>query len=81
MDRTDTFNRQAGGQCSVSSIRAIFRPAVKASNANPWATVHTLHHSFATHCLQNDVNLRQPQTMPEHNSPKTYGTVQTRNLI
>ncbi len=60
-----------GGKYSASSITAIFRKAVKNSNSNPWATVHTLRHSFATHCLQNNVHLRHIQNMLGHNSPKT----------
>ena len=35
------------------------------------ATVHTLRHSFATHCIQNGINLRYLQNMLGHNSPKT----------
>lgn len=65
------FEGQTGGQYSVSSIRAIFRRAVKETHSNPWATVHTLRHSFATHCIENNVNMRYIQNMLGHNSPKT----------
>ena len=65
------FEGVNGGKYSSSSITSIFRKAVKASNANPWATVHTLRHSFATHCLQNNVHMRHIQNMLGHNSPKT----------
>jgi site-specific recombinase XerD len=65
------FEGVNGGKYSASSITSIFRKAVKESNANPWATVHTLRHSFATHCLQNNVHLRHIQNMLGHNSPKT----------
>ena len=65
------FEGQTGGKYSTSSINAIFRRAVEDSNANPWATVHTLRHSFATHCIQNNVNMRHIQNMLGHNSPKT----------
>ena len=65
------FEGQTGGQYSTTSIRAIFRKAVKNTNANPWSTVHTLRHSFATHCIENNVNLRHLQNMLGHNSPKT----------
>ena len=65
------FEGKTGGQYSTTSIRAIFRKAVKDTNSNPWATVHTLRHSFATHCIENNVNIRHLQNMLSHNSPKT----------
>ena len=65
------FEGQTGGKYSTSSINAIFRKAVHQTNSNPWATVHTLRHSFATHCMQNNVNMRHIQNMLGHNSPKT----------
>ncbi len=65
------FEGQTGGKYSVTSVRAIFRKAVKETNSNPWSTVHTLRHSFATHCIENKVNLRHIQSMLGHNSPKT----------
>jgi len=65
------FEGQTGGKYSVTSIRNIFRKAVKNTNSNPWATVHTLRHSFATHCIQNGVNMRHIQNMLGHSSPKT----------
>ena len=65
------FEGQSGGQYSTTSIRKIYRRAVKASGANPWSTVHTLRHSFATHCIENNVNLRYIQNMLGHGSPKT----------
>ncbi len=65
------FEGQSGGKYSVGSIRSIFRKAVDLTNSNPWSTVHTLRHSFATHCIENKVSLRHIQTMLGHNSPKT----------
>jgi integrase/recombinase XerD len=65
------FEGQTGGKYSTASVRAIFRKAVAETNSNPWSTVHTLRHSFATHCIENNVNLRYLQNMLGHNSPKT----------
>lgn len=65
------FEGQHGGKYSTSSITKVFRKAVLASGANEWATPHTLRHSFATHLLQAQVNLRYIQTLLGHASPKT----------
>ena len=71
LNRLKIFEGQTGGKYSTASVRAIFRKAVAETNSNPWSTVHTLRHSFATHCIENNVNLRYLQNMLGHNSPKT----------
>lgn len=65
------FEGQEGGKYSAKSIQQILRKAVDKAGANPWGTVHTLRHSFATHLLQEGVNLRIIQTMLGHSSSKT----------
>ena len=65
------FEGMDGGQYSAGSIQKIFRKAVKDANINPWATPHTLRHSFATHLVQQGVNLRYIQNLLGHSSPKT----------
>jgi len=65
------FEGSDGGQYSKSSVQKIFRRAVKDANINPWATVHTLRHSFATHLMQHGTSMRQVQALLGHSSSKT----------
>lgn len=65
------FEGQTGGQYTISSIRKFFRKAIQRARINPWATPHTLRHSFATHLLQQGVSLRHIQNLLGHSSSKT----------
>ena len=65
------FEGQEGGKYSAKSIQQILRKSVDEAKVNPWGTVHTLRHSFATHLLQEGVNLRLIQSMLGHSSSKT----------
>ena len=65
------FEGPDGGPYSTSSIRKIFRRAVAKAGANPYTTVHTLRHSFATHLLERGMDLRYIQVLLGHNSSET----------
>ena len=65
------FEGQYGGQYSATSVQKIFTKAKLKSKINPYATVHTLRHSFATHLLERGVDLRYIQKLLRHDSIKT----------
>ena len=65
------FEGHDGGQYSAKSIQSVYRKAVKETNSNPWSTPHTLRHSFATHLMQQGVNIRYIQSALGHTNSKT----------
>jgi integron integrase len=56
---------------SDKSIQLAVKDALKKAGIAKHATVHTLRHSFATHLLQNGVNIREVQSLLGHKHVET----------
>jgi len=54
-----------------TSIQKAVRAAVNKAGIVKHATVHTMRHSFATHLLQNGVNIREVQELLGHKNVET----------
>lgn len=63
--------RHVGEPISATTIKEVFSQRMKAAGINKTASLHTLRHSFATHLLEQGVNLRIIQTLLGHTSIKT----------
>ncbi|TAN44878.1 MAG: hypothetical protein EPN22_05085 [Nitrospirae bacterium] len=56
---------------SDTAIQSALKNAVQKAGITKHATVHTLRHSFATHLLQNGVNIREVQELLGHKNVET----------
>ena len=56
---------------SPSTVQKVVRDALKSAQIGKHVTPHTFRHSFATHMLENGVNIRVVQELMGHADVKT----------
>jgi site-specific recombinase XerD len=65
------FEGQHGGNYSAKSIQNFIKKYAREAKIQKSVTPHMLRHSYATHQLENGVNIRYVQALLGHNSIKT----------
>jgi site-specific recombinase XerD len=75
---------QKGGKYSAESVRQFLKKSCLKAKITKPVTPHTLRHSYATHLLENGVDIRYIQSLLGHAKPETtmiYTHVKRKDLM
>jgi site-specific recombinase XerD len=61
----------SNGPCPGGTVQKAFRAALQKTDIDKPASVHTLRHSYATHLLENGIDIRLIQAALGHKHPST----------
>lgn len=65
------FESERGGKLTTTTAQMVFHQCLKKSGIAKSATFHSLRHSFATHLLENGVDVRYVQELLGHQNIRT----------
>jgi site-specific recombinase XerD len=65
------FESERGGKLTTTTLQKVFIRALKKSGVKKSATFHSLRYSFATHLLENGVDVRYVQELLGHANIRT----------